>query len=131
MTPELFVAAAVGIVGCMPAVPALYKWLSKRMEGVEAGTANMLEAFAGACRIAAHAVMLLGSGRSSPLGRIVLSFTSDFEVRMRPHRRQFTLDLIASLIFLAFISAPLVGMWARVGNCGMRRRTGRWRVSRC
>jgi len=61
LTPEATIAIVIGILGCMPVLPAVNRWLARRMDHLEPPTAMLFEAVTGTIRIGAHAAVLLGS----------------------------------------------------------------------
>jgi alginate O-acetyltransferase complex protein AlgI len=61
LTPEITIALAVGILGCMPVLPAINQWVGREMDRLQPSAATFVEAVSGMIRIGAHAIVLFGS----------------------------------------------------------------------
>jgi alginate O-acetyltransferase complex protein AlgI len=61
LTPQVAIAVVVGILGCMPVLPAVNTWLGRAMDRLQPPMATLVESVTGMIRVGAHAAVLLGS----------------------------------------------------------------------
>src|ERR1035438_2521578 len=60
-TPQVAIAVVVGILGCMPVVPAVKTLLARGVDTLQPSVAVFVESVAALIRLGAHAAVLLGS----------------------------------------------------------------------
>jgi alginate O-acetyltransferase complex protein AlgI len=60
-TPQVAIAVVVGILGCMPVVPAVKTLLARAVDTLQPPVAVFVESVAALIRLGAHATVLLGS----------------------------------------------------------------------
>jgi alginate O-acetyltransferase complex protein AlgI len=61
LTPEITIAVVVGILGSMPVVPAVNRWISKEIDRLRPSAATCVEAVTGMIRVGVQATVLFGS----------------------------------------------------------------------